>query len=304
MTVRSRWPSATAIGIIRAIPSRWRRSRARLPTSSGEVRNIEGGRYAKIVHTGPVRRFEDGLRMALGRGFPSSREEPTCLVSRSTQGPARCSRRTSRLPYPARRMNARWQREADRCGRSGFGALVAEFSPPAGGLRAPATVQKLDSFEALRSRNTFAGFPTSGPTTTTGSSITGGDPKKLPFAGYQEASPHSSVWDDVLPRTNNDTYYKGASLMLAQRARRPRSRALRPRSASTPSSSSTTATPTTGTSSSPRADTRCTSARGPKQVEGEAIEAPSAFSIVLARRGARQRVKRRTSPPRKPSTPD
>jgi hypothetical protein len=88
----------------------------------------------------------------------------------------------------------------------------AQDSETGSRLATPATVQKPDSFEAQVAEY-IRRFPYQRTYDYT-VRFTSGDPKNFNrwVPGGEPALVRAG--DDVLPRTNNDTYYKGASLML------------------------------------------------------------------------------------------
>jgi hypothetical protein len=144
----------------------------------------------------------------------------------------------------------------------------------------PGTVQKPDSFEAQVAEY-IRRFPYQLTYDYT-VRFTGGDPKNFNkwVPGGEPALVRAG--DDVLPRTNNDTYYKGASLILLNG----------------PVVLESSAPTKDRFNSFQLVDDRNANYRNivfpagrytlyfgerPKEISGEAIEVPSAFSIVIAR---------------------
>src|SRR4029077_8753730 len=151
---------------------------------------------------------------------------------------------------------------------------------------APETVRAPDSFEAQVAEY-IRKFPYQLTYDYT-VRFTGGDPKNFNrwVPGGEPALVRAG--DDVLPPTNNDTYYKGASLMLLNG----------------PVVLESSAPSKERFNSFQLVDDRNANYRNivfpagrytlyfgerPKEVEGEAIEVPSAFSIVIARVEVRDR---------------
>jgi len=150
----------------------------------------------------------------------------------------------------------------------------------------PGTAQKPDSFEAQVAEY-IRRFPYQRTYDYT-VRFTGGDPRNFNrwVPGGEPALVRAG--DDVLPRTNNDTFYKGASLMLLNG----------------PVVLESSAPTKERFNSFQLVDDRNANYRNivfpagrytlyfgerPKEVEGEAIEVPSAFSIVIARVEVRDR---------------
>ena len=160
-----------------------------------------------------------------------------------------------------------------------FAAFAQQREAAAQGAT-PGTAQGPDSFEAQVAEY-IRRFPYQQTYDYT-VRFTGGDPKNFNrwVPGGEPALVRAG--NDVLPRTNNDTYYKGASLMLRNG----------------PVVLESSAPTKDRFNSFQLVDDRNANYRNiifpagrytlyfgerPKEVEGEAIEVPSAFSIVIAR---------------------